>query len=1003
MKKIGVLAALLAGALIHAAPGDSRGLRDPAWAPDGKHLAASWYDRIWTFEPDGKGARRLTSDAAGSQSSSQEREPAWSRDGTQIAFAADGGDGFDIYLAMSKGGAAQRITSMQGDERWPSWTNDGRIVFAHRDREESANRPADSGLAQWDLYIVSTSGGEPQRLTETPYNEMQPRVSPDGQRIAFVSDRDSEDRDLDLWVMPVRVDSRESGVDSRESGVDSRESRVDSGESGVDSRESRVDNRESRVDNRESTKAIRVLRARGMDGYPSWAPGSDRIAFFAVRENVGSLWVVNVDPPPEGDHASRVVRQHPAPGPVLVSRHGGAPAWSPDGRTIVIGALPEPEPDYNGNPDRAEEEPPPSFQFRRAFALWTVPAPEPVAQSARSLGVNGNDDTSRFSRAFDRVWDTLHKLYYSSGPAAAQWDALRSKYRPEAASARDDSSFETTIDRMILEQPLIKPAVTSEGAVVVSGNALASEAGRQALEKGGNVVDAMIATSFALGVVEPDASGVGGDGQAILYLKGMSEPTVVEYKDQTPIHATLDNTKIFKDGRIVADGAAAMNIPGTVAGLDYLYHHYASGKVAWADLIAPAIKYAEDGFVLDDALPTTIAEGRQYLQKYPEARHLFLPNDNVPKPGDRWVNRDYAGTLRAIATGGADAFYHGDIAHRIVADLEANGGIIGLADLAQYRAIERRPLHGRFRGYHVFGPAPPVSDGARIIETLQILDNFKPRAGAQFTTDPDYFHYLIESWKARENVRRIGDPAHWPVEIGEHLTAQHAATLFKKIDPRRAAKLQDDDDEESAAPPTRIGRGTTAFAVADADGNMIVVTQTLSTWGGNFYVSKGLGFLYNNHLRSTRTQPGYGQLLPLTRSGTTNSPTLVFADNNGALVPRLGVGCAGNAWITSSIYSIIANVIDGGLPMQKAIEAPRFLIGRDPSDPAGTGARIQIEDRIPRSTLDDLIARGHVFQKIGRKGEVRYGYASAVLVDPQEHRVEAGTEPRRSHGAVATK
>ena len=166
-------------------------------------------------------------------------------------------------------------------------------------------------------------------------------------------------------------------------------------------------------------------------------------------------------------------------------------------------------------------------------------------------------------------------------------------------------------------------------------------------------------------------------------------------------------------------------------------------------------------------------------------------------------------------------------------------------------------------------------------------------------------------------------------------------------------------------------------------------------------MSNGLGFLYNNHLRSSRIAPGYGQMLPLTRSGSTNSPTLLFAGEGGTRVPRLAVSAAGNAWITASIYSIIANVVDGRMPMQRAIEAPRFLVGRDPADPLGNAGRIQIEDRIPRTILEDLIARGHVFQKIGRKGEVRYGHASAILVDVKNRTVEGGAEPRRSHGAVA--
>jgi gamma-glutamyltranspeptidase len=162
-----------------------------------------------------------------------------------------------------------------------------------------------------------------------------------------------------------------------------------------------------------------------------------------------------------------------------------------------------------------------------------------------------------------------------------------------------------------------------------------------------------------------------------------------------------------------------------------------------------------------------------------------------------------------------------------------------------------------------------------------------------------------------------------------------------------------------------------------------------------------LGFLYNNHLRSNRTGTGQvGQLLPLIRSSSTSNPTLVFRRDGERMAPRLAVGAAGNAWITASVYDIILNVIDGGSSMQAAIEAPRFLIGRDPTDPVGTRARIQIEDRFPRRLLDSLLAKGHVFQKIGRKGEVRYGYSSAVLVDDQAGMVFGGAEPRRSHAAV---
>ena len=381
----------------------------------------------------------------------------------------------------------------------------------------------------------------------------------------------------------------------------------------------------------------------------------------------------------------------------------------------------------------------------------------------------------------------------------------------------------------------------------------------------------------------------------------------------------------------------------------------------------------------------------------------------MPRPGERFVNKDYAQTLRAIQKGGADAFYRGDIARRIAADMEANGGIITYADLAQYRAIERAPVRGQYRGHTLYAGGPPVSTGIQLFESLHVLDRYAPRPGATIATDADYFHYLIEAWKVRDPLRRVADPERWPVDYESHLTEAHAKELFERIDPARASRYPrqpPDDEPVTPTAPTvtpRISTGTTSFAVADAEGNMIAVTQTLSTWGGTFYVSKGLGFLYNNHLRSNRLTPGaYGSLLPLTRSSTASVPTLVFRRTaGGEEVPRLAVGCAGNAWIPASVYGIITGVIDGGLGAQRAIEAARFLPGRDPADELGTGARIEIEDRFPRAILDTLRDRGHLFQKIGRKGEVRYGYAAAITLDVDAGIVEGGAEPRRSHAAVA--
>ena len=274
---------------------------------------------------------------------------------------------------------------------------------------------------------------------------------------------------------------------------------------------------------------------------------------------------------------------------ILVSRLRSQPAWSPDGRTLLLADLPPDWPAYNGNPARRPVDPPPLFERDGGFTLRTIPAPLPPDAGAMDVTSTVTPDAARWTLAFDRTWQLLRDLYYQAGPSATAWEALRARLRPSAAAARSGADIERVVDELVASQPLVREPVSSQDAMVVSGHRLATDAGARVLAQGGNIVDAAVAVSFALGVVEPDASGIGGDGMALLFLNGMREPVVIDYKDQSPIHATLTNAAIFREGRLVGDGPAAANIPGVVAGMDHLHKRYGSGRFTWSQLLAPAI------------------------------------------------------------------------------------------------------------------------------------------------------------------------------------------------------------------------------------------------------------------------------------------------------------------------------------------------------------------------------------------------------------------------------
>jgi gamma-glutamyltranspeptidase len=619
------------------------------------------------------------------------------------------------------------------------------------------------------------------------------------------------------------------------------------------------------------------------------------------------------------------------------------------------------------------------------------------------------DRASLNAEAFDRVTERVARLYYDGADAAtrrARWQELRDKYRPLALQATSNAELEAIVHRLVSDRPPLREAATGRAAVS-SAHPVATGAGVEILQRGGNVVDAAVAVSFALGVVEPDASGIGGYGQMLIATPDMETPSLIEFMTRAPEEAA--GAALLPTGDAPDDGPVLANVPGTVAGMELAHRRYGSGRVPWRDLLAPAIRAAEHGFVVSDGLATTLARERERFLRYPASRALFFPDGRPLAAGDTLRNPDLAWVLQQVADSGAAALYHGEVGRRMVADLRGGGNVIRMSDLERYYAVERAPVSGTYRGHTVYSSAPPVAGGATLIAQLNLLEQL--RAPRPFTEDAATLHAMIEAWKLAPSAGgRIADPGLWPVELAAFVSKDAARVRWRCFDPQRAltgADVRRDslpclERDETAR--TDRAAGTTAFAVADAAGNVVAVTQTLGTWGGNFYVTPGLGFLYNDKLTAyPEDSDRFGARLAHARHGSSIAPTIVYQGTGGRKRPVLATGAAGNQWITSAVYAIVTGVVDQGLGPQQAIELPRFLpLAR--GEESGEGEVryvVQLEDGFAPDVLRQLRSLGHEIEVISLKGELRMGYAAAVTIEGG--RVTAAADPRRSGAAGAVR
>jgi gamma-glutamyltranspeptidase/glutathione hydrolase len=469
--------------------------------------------------------------------------------------------------------------------------------------------------------------------------------------------------------------------------------------------------------------------------------------------------------------------------------------------------------------------------------------------------------------------------------------------------------------------------VGAEHGMVVSAHRLASKAGVDVLKGGGNAVDAAVAVAYALAVTFPEAGNLGGGGfMTIRFHDGRT--AFIDFRETAPGAAT-PNMYLDTNGNPVPArsrrGYLAVGIPGTVAGLELARTKF--GTRARAQLMASAIHLARDGFILDQGDAEFLATAADEFRKDPPTAAIFLNRGRPWKAGERLVQADLARSLTAVADRGPAAFYNGPIAARIVAASKAGGGIMSLRDFATYRARELKPLECDYRGYHIISAPPPSSGGVVICETLNILEGY-PIAKLGFHSAAGS-HFIVEAMRRAYHDRNVnlGDPSFVKVDTAHFISKSYAETLRQGIDPNRATP-------SSSLPAPGIpteGKSTTHFSIVDPQGNAVSLTYTLNDWFGAHVTAAGTGILLNDEMDDFSAKPGAPNMFGLVegpnnavapgkRPLSSMTPTIVT--KNGQLT--MVVGTPGGSRIPSAVLETISNMIDFGMTVTEAVDAPRI-------------------------------------------------------------------------------
>ncbi|HDZ5036172.1 TPA: gamma-glutamyltransferase [Campylobacter jejuni] len=524
--------------------------------------------------------------------------------------------------------------------------------------------------------------------------------------------------------------------------------------------------------------------------------------------------------------------------------------------------------------------------------------------------------------------------------------------------------------------------------LVLSTYELANKIGKEVLDKGGNAIDAAVAVGYALAVVHPAAGNIGGGGFAVIHLAN-GENTTLDFREMAPLKASRDmyldsKGEVIKDASTI--GYLAAGVPGTVKGMSAMLDRYGTMKLK--DLIAPAIKLAEKGFLISDRQEQTMLEAKDMFKKFPSSSKYFLKEDgSTYKSGDLFIQKDLAKTLKLIAKEGPDAFYKGKIADLIASDMVKNKGIITKEDLAQYQVIWRKPVEGTYRNYEIISMAPPSSGGAIIIQILNIMENANIE-NLGFASSKT-LHIMAEAMRQAyaDRSEYMGDPDFVKIPLDKLTSKEYAKEIYAKI------------PKDKALPSSKVkpglgqiheGHNTTHYSVLDGKGNAVSITYTINASYGSGAAVEGAGFLLNDEMDDFSIKPGVPNLYgvvggdanaiePKKRPLSSMSPTIILKDGKVFMV----VGSPGGSRIITTVLQVISNVIDHKMDISTAVEAPRFHMQWLPDE-------IRIEPfGIIKDVQNNLEKMGYKITEKPYMGDV-----NAIMIDPKTGKIVGSMDTR---------